>query len=244
MRFPVPARRFDESRPEMVDMPDADPLLLADEMCSIAAINRRFGGVSALQKALLPMILKTDSSCAVEILDLATGSGDQPCELVRSLRRLGRRAIITAVDRNEHVLHMARQHAGNDPDIHFEHGDVRALDYPDRRFDFVMCSLALHHFSRPDAAKVLGEMDRLSRRGFVVNDLSRGFPAAFSAWLYTRLTTTNIMTRYDAVASCFAAFTADELFSLAQEAGISGLQVYSTPMFRLVATKEHPSPVS
>lgn len=222
----------------MVDLPNPDPALLEDELRAIAAINRRFGGVSALQNALLPIILQADQTHVLEILDLATGSGDQPIELARTLRRLGRQAIITAVDNNDAVLEIARASVDGFDNVCFERGNILALPYPDRRFDCVTCSLSLHHFSWDDAMTVLGEMDRLSRLGFVVNDLARSYLAAISAWMYTRVTTRNVMTRYDAVASCLAAFTKEEILALAEEAGVGRLDVYTTPLFRLVAVKK------
>lgn len=222
----------------MVDLPGADPELLADELRAIAAINRRFGGVSALQNTILPILLQTDPAHVLEILDLATGSGDQPIELARTLRRLGRQVVITGVDNNEAVLQIARASADGLDNVRFEHGNILALPYPDRRFDCVTCSLALHHFSWEDAMTVLQEMDRLGRLGFVVNDLARSYIAAFGAWVYTRITTRNIMTRYDAVASCLAAFTKEEMFALAEGAGVGKLEVYTAPMFRLVAVKK------
>lgn len=238
MKLPIPPRQFDEHNPEMVDLPNADPALLRDELRSIRIINRRHGGLTALHNALMPMVMTTDPARTLEILDLATGSGDQPIALVRLLRQRGRRAVITAIDKNERVIAVARELAASVPDIRFERGNILELTYPDGSFDFVVCSLALHHFSRKDAARILQQMDRLCRIGFVVNDLSRSYVAAAGAWLYTRLTTRNIMTRNDAVASVLASFTKSEFTSLAQEAGIGQLRTYTTPMFRIVAVKQ------
>jgi hypothetical protein len=81
-------------------------------------------------------------------------------------------------------------------------------------------------------------MNRISRIGFVVNDLSRSYIGAATAWVYTRLTTTNPMTRYDSVVSVQRAFTKDELVEMAEEAGVRPVRIFTAPLFRLLAVKE------
>jgi SAM-dependent methyltransferase len=239
--FPFP-RRFDERCPEMVDLPNADPTLLEGELRNLRIINRWLGGLSALRGALLPLALKGTPGRTLEILDLATGSGDQPVALACSFRRLRRSVVFTAMDRNQRVLDIARRISADFGEIRFVKGDILTPGYPDRSFDFVLCSLAIHHFSWTNAALILQHMNRLSRIGFILCDLSRSRLALFCAWVYTRLTTRNIMTRADATASVHAAFTKEELASLGADAGVGPLQIYSAPMFRLIAVKvKHPA---
>ncbi len=233
-RFPVPRRRFDPARPEMVDLPHPDPVLLRGEMKNLRIINRRFGG-TALAREILKLAQRTGPERQLEILDLATGSGDLPMEIIQSMGRLDRRVAVTALDRNEVVLEEARAFTSGVEGMTFVRRDILELDYPDGSFDIVICSLALHHFTRPDAVRIIREMRRLSRTGFVIGDLRRSYAALAGAWIYTRLTTTNIMTRTDAVASVLAAFTKEELEELMREAGVKGATVYRAPVFRLVA---------
>ena len=236
-RLWVPPRRFDERTPEMVDWPDADPVLLRGELRNLRIINRHFGGLAAVRRALMPMVMNAPPGPALHLLDLATGSGDHAVAIARTLRRLGKRADIVAVDINDAVLADARDHAAGFDEIRFERGDVRALTYPERSFDIVLCSLALHHFSRTAAVRILQDMNRLCRIGFIVNDLSRSYLALACAWLYTRTTTTNLMTRTDAIASVLAAFTRDELARMTDDSGVGPLEISRARFFRLIAVK-------
>lgn len=235
--FPVPDRKFDSTHPEMVDMPDPDPILLRGEMNNLRKINRRFGGITSVQREIAKLVPATDSDRPLEILDLATGSADVPLALLEGLVREGRRVHITAVDRNEMVLEEASAYAGGTTGISFVKGDILEMDYPNEKFDIVLCSLALHHFTRADAVRIIREMDRLSRIGFVVCDLRRCYAALVWTWLYTRLTTTNIMTRTDAIASVLASFTKNELRELLVHVGPGDAVVRRAPVFRLVATR-------
>ena len=220
-----------------MDVPDADRKTLEDDLKNLRTINRYFGGISALQNAVLPMVMKRVNGDVTTILDLATGSGDHPAALARIFRRLGKPVRITAVDRNDVMLSVARRQASGAGEIVFERGDILNLKYEAGSFDIVTCSLAIHHFSRDNAIHILREMNRISRLGFVVNDLSRSYAGALTAWLYTRLTTRNPMTRYDSVASVLRAFTKEELSAMAVEAGVDPIRIYTAPLFRLVAVK-------
>jgi ubiquinone/menaquinone biosynthesis C-methylase UbiE len=221
----------------MIDMPDADPALLRDELRNLRIINRYLGGHSSVRRALVPMVMSTRPEQTLRLLDLATGAGDQAVAIARMFRRLGRRVIITAIDNNGTVLAYARHYAMGFDEIRFVHGDIRALPYPERSFDIVLCSLALHHFSWTAAVGLLQEMDRLSTIGFILNELSRNHMALACAWLYTRITTTNIMTKTDAIASVLASFTTEELARMARDAGVGTLEISHGPFFRLNAVK-------
>jgi len=231
-------RHFSETKPEMMDQPDADPEILEDDLRNLRIINRCFGGLSALRNAVVPIAMRAEPGKTISILDLATGSGDQPVSIVKTFRRLGKGVRITAVDRNEIMLNAARGHASGFPEIQFERGDILNLQYGRESFDIVSCSLAIHHLSRSNGVKLLHEMNRICRLGFVVNDLSRSYIGAVVAWVYTRLTTTNPMTRYDSVASVLRAFRKEELAEMAVEAGVQPVRIFTAPLFRLVVVKE------
>ncbi len=221
-----------------MDQPDADPRMLVDDLRNLRIINRYFGGLSALRNALVPIAMKTQLGEVATILDLATGSGDQPVSLAKEFRHLGKRVQIIAVDRNEIMLNVARQYALGYHEIQFERCDILDLPYPSESFDIVSCSLAIHHLSHRNGVKLIREMNRICRLGFVVNDLSRSYIGAATAWVYTRLTTANPMTRYDSVASVQRAFTKDELAKMAEEAGVQPVRIFTAPLFRLVMVKE------
>src|SRR5690606_18049428 len=109
--------------------------------------------------------------------------------------------------------------AGN-PDIVLARHDARSIPLPDGAFDIVLCSLSLHHFPPDDAVRVLREMHRLSRTGFILNDLRRSRGGHIAAWIAAHLTTRNRLTRNDAPLSVRRAYTLDELEELLARAGI------------------------
>ena len=221
-----------------MDRPDTDPSVLEEDLKNLRIINRYFGGVKALQEGVMRLASKVTAEAPLTILDLATGTGDQPIALVKRFRKLGRSVSIIAVDRNPVMLSIARGLASEFPEIEFEQYDLGALPFKESSFDIVTCSLAIHHLSNDDATKLLRKMYGLCRIGFVINDLSRSYLGAATAWLYTRLTTRNPMTLYDSMVSVLRAFTKEEMMGMAADAGIGKVGIVKRPMFRLVTVKE------
>jgi hypothetical protein len=62
----------------MMDRPEADPRVLEDDLRNLRIINRYFGGLRALRNAVLPMARRVNPGETIIMLDLATGSCDQP----------------------------------------------------------------------------------------------------------------------------------------------------------------------
>jgi len=237
--FFIPKRRFDPDDPEIMDRQGVDPVLLATGLEELRKINQKFGGWRAVRRGIRPLIDRVDPGKTIEILDLATGSADYPVHLTGWMRHLGRNARIEAVDNNPFMVATARGRAAAWPEIAIKEMDVLSPAYPDKSFDIVLASLALHHFSLPDAIRILREMNRMSRVGFIVNELDRSRFGAWAVWLYAHLLTTDAITRHDAYASMLRGFTKNEMIVMSGEAGVRHFTVKRMPFFRLLLVGEH-----
>ena len=224
---------------ELLDEAGHDPEELADSLRDVRRVNQLFGGLRTVRTQLPRLLARTSPDRPVTILDLATGSADIPINVVRWARPLGRTVDITATDYSQDILDIAARRVEGYPNIRLLQCDARAVPFADDSFDIVLCSLALHHFPPPDAVRVLAEMDRLSRVGFIVNDLARSRPGYIGAWLAGRLGTRNRITRHDAPLSARRAYTPEELRSLLARAGVTDAEVRTSPWFRMSATKFH-----
>ena len=235
---PLP-RRFDSTQPELMDLPDADAQLLTDDLKNLRTINRLFGGLAAVRKHIRPFLERLNGRPVTSVLDMATGSADHLLALVDLARRLERPISVTGIDSNPHMVEISRQRTAHVPAITVLQGDIRYPDWPDGSFDVVLCSLALHHFSQEEGLELVRTMRRLSRIGFIVNDLRRSRLGIGAAWLWTRITTRNPMTRNDAVVSVLRGFTEDELAEMGTASGVRRFSVHREPFFRLMLVGEH-----
>lgn len=218
---------------ERMDEPGVDRRELATSLADLRGVNRWLGGTRVVLRHLGRMAAGLGAA-EFSVLDVATGSGDIPLEVARWARSRGLRARVVATDAHEGTLALAREHAGRDPDVRVEPANALALPYADGEFDFALCSTALHHFADAEAVRVLRELDRVARRGVVVNDLRRSRPALLGARLLAATVwRTHPVTRHDGPLSVRRAFTPAELGDLARRAEMRGARVYLHPPFRL-----------
>jgi SAM-dependent methyltransferase len=222
---------------ELLDRPDQDPAELATNLRDICTVNRLAGGAATVLHHLPRLLGQVPRDRPAEILDLATGSGDIPHAIATWAAMAARPLRLTVTDLSPQILAEARRHLAEVPAVTFVLCDVRATPFPDGAFDVVLCSLALHHFAPAEAMQVLREMDRLSRTGFILNDIRRCLAGYVAAWGASRIATRNRLTRHDMPLSVLRAYTPDELRALLRQAGIPDARVTTHPLFRMAAVR-------
>jgi ubiquinone/menaquinone biosynthesis C-methylase UbiE len=209
-------REFSEDNPEIMDLPGQDENELRTDLENLGRLNRTFGGRSAVQKMFHFL---AGQARRVLLVDLASGYGDQGRNLIAHAREHNCELTVVAVDRQFDTLRLSREATPPHQRMLFVQADAKQLPFRTRGSDLVFCSLALHHFSEPDAVRVLREMKRVSRIGTACVDLVRGHVAVVCIWLLTAVIMRDPMTRHDARLSIRRAFTHRELLGLTERAG-------------------------
>jgi ubiquinone/menaquinone biosynthesis C-methylase UbiE len=219
---------------ERMDEPDQDPAQLAFSLADLRGVNRWLGSTRVVLHHLSRLVRRLGRR-EVRVLDVGTGSGDIPLRVAAWGRAQGRRIRVVATDFHATTLELARRHTAADPDVTVEQADALALPHEDGAFDFALCSTALHHFDRwEDAVRVIREMDRVGRWGFVVNDLARSRPALVGAHLLAATAwRRHPVTAHDAPLSVRRSFTPAELRAMAAQAGLRNAGVHAHFPFRV-----------
>jgi ubiquinone/menaquinone biosynthesis C-methylase UbiE len=180
----------------------------------LAVINRRLGGIRAIERFL-------PAGRNLAVLDVAAGGCDIGDALVES-----RNCRVVSLDINATGLKRTRRTV---PVV----GDGTRLPFADTTFDAVICSLSFHHLTDAECVQVLREMWRTSRGCVLVNDLHR-HPLAYAAiWVLARLFSHSVMVKHDGPASVRRAFRPADLQEIANRAGVGG-RVHRSFPFRLV----------
>ena len=208
-------RTFDPAVLEMMDRPQPVSPELERDLERLRQLNRWFGGYSLVSTFVRRWITP---GVQMRVVDLATGSGDIPRLLVDHARRIGAHIAIDAVDQQGATIEIARNLSSDYPEISYHAANILEWDAA-QKYDMVLCSLVLHHFSDDDAVNLLRRCGKLSRKFVLVSDLRRGPFLQLGVYLLTALILREPMTRFDARLSVQRAFSFAEMRELAIEAG-------------------------
>jgi SAM-dependent methyltransferase len=208
--------------PELLDTlpPDQARASLQD----LVRINRHWGGHSTLRSLLRDNV---PDSQPFSILDVGAASGDMGA----CIQRWYPASKVTLLDYLEsHLKASLGQRVA---------GDAFRLPFRPRSFDYVFCSLFLHHFSNDRVVELLRNFGAVARKAVLVIDLERNpIPYYFIAWSRPLLGWDPV-TVHDGAISVEAAFRRRELEHLARQAGLRNPRArVFRPAFRIALAAE------
>jgi SAM-dependent methyltransferase len=213
-----------------------DPREFAGLLAAVRRTNRWYGG-HALVLRYLARFAAAIPQRPLVIVDVATASADIPAAIARWARARGLAVRIVALDLHPDILRAARQATAALPEVLLVRADAFALPFADGSADIVLNALALHHFSFDDAVRVLREIARVARGGFLVNDVLRSWPAYLGALADTWLLGRNRLARHDGPLSVRRSFTWEEFGALARAAGLRGVSIRRHRLQRVVIAR-------
>lgn len=231
-------RRLNGGALEFLDQPNLDNRELRVCLTDVERLNRWFGGTRAVVAEVGRIVAQRGLQGRIAVLDVGAGGADIPRALVRwgQRRRLAFR--IVACDRHEQIAGLAAAFCSGVPSISVLRTDALALPFRPGQFDFVTCSLMIHHLAEGEVVALLEQLGRLPRHALIVSDLERGGLARIGVWAGTRLFCRSLFTRHDGPLSVRRAYTLDELRALSRRAGCVNMRWSRRPLFRVVGVLE------
>lgn len=219
--------------PELMD----DPLIDPDEHHQALTELARLNFITSSADIIWSQIRHLKSR-PVRVLDLATGGGDIPIALIGKAYKEQIPIEILATDASNTAVSYAEQKASKELDmlgerfkLRFETVDVLKDDLPNG-FDAVTCSLFTHHLDPPEVKLLMGKMYKSAEHLVLINDLVRSEMSYWLVWLGTRLFSRSPVVRYDGPVSVNASYTTQEMYEMAQSAGLTDLSVKFHPPCR------------
>ncbi len=226
-------------REELMDLPSTSRAEFEEALTDIQWVNRYLRGADTLIDAVDELVSPLQKR-EFTVLDMGTGAGDIPIALVQWGQKQGIRFKVTAVDLHPVAVEYARQKTSGFPEIEVIQADALNLPFADGQFDLVVSSMFMHHLNTDEAVRLLQEMARLSRIGFVVNDLERS-PLA---WLGIRALGAVLrkgrVFRHDAPLSVQRGFQVRDVEELKALCGLPQIAIARKPPYRIVLTWRKP----
>ena len=209
---------------ERLDTGDYTPAEYRRWQKEMRFIHRIFGEMRALRRTLFRDLEQTNGP--VSVLDVGAGSG----ELLRELSKwtFGRKTFFSGVEINRDATLSIRSDT-----ISAVQSNALHLPFADKSFDFVFCSLFLHHLDDEAAVSLLKEMSRVAKKRIFAIDLNR-HPTAY--YLYKALGRVLLQpfTLEDGALSILRSFNPAELLGLAKSAGLQDIKVEHSRVNRLI----------
>jgi SAM-dependent methyltransferase len=201
-----PSRRILDT--ELIDT--APPEIAAAVTRDLVRTNRWLGGRFILPQAVRRFAAPSER---FSVLDVGAASGD----MARCLTRRFPNALVCSLDRRREFLRDAPP-----PRVA---ADAFHPPFPEASFDFVTCSLFLHHFDDASIVRLLAGFRRIARRAVIVVDLPRIAFAYYFFPVTRRLFGWHDATVHDACLSVQAGFRRAELAARAREAGACRVEI-------------------
>jgi 2-polyprenyl-3-methyl-5-hydroxy-6-metoxy-1,4-benzoquinol methylase len=163
----------------------------------------------------------------LKILDIGTGSADIPIQLWRRAQDAGLDLEIEASDVSDQALQFAAQNC--------ERAGAKLRLLPldvlqeriEEEYDVVMCSQFLHHLSDEQAELVLDKMKAAATCRVIAVDLVRSRLNWLQVWFAARTLSRSKVVHFDGPQSIRAAFTIDEIKTIAGRIGFSEFSIKS-----------------
>ncbi len=218
---------------ERLDTGDYTPREYAKWQREMRFIHRVFGEMRALRNSLLREILESGEA-EVAILDVGAGSG----ELLRELSKwlVEKKAFLVGAEINMEAASAIRGENGGGVTAIL--ADAMTLPFESDSFDYVFCSLFLHHLDDEQAVAMLREMGRIARKKIFVIDLNRS-PVAYYFYKLVGSLFLQRFTLEDGALSILRSRSPGELRSLAERAHLTDVSVQHSKANRLILSGQN-----
>ncbi len=184
--------------------------MLKESLDQLANINKWLGGNLVTLNGLQKVLKEQPKNKTLTILDLGCGNGDMLREISKFGKKSGYKFTLIGIDANKHTIDYAEQLSKNYEEISYTQQDVFTEDFHKMKYDIVLATLFLHHFTEEDILKLLKPIVANASIGIVVNDLNRN---ALAYYLFSGLCLfiKNPMTKQDGLISILKAFKRKDL---------------------------------
>ncbi|MNL33978.1 hypothetical protein D3C87_1559180 [compost metagenome] len=183
------------------------------------------GGNKLTLHGIEELLKKTDISKTIIIADIGCGNGD----MLRMLAKYGQKRNLyfklIGIDANAFTISYAETLSKDFNNIEYNCMDIFSEEFSQLKYDIVLCTLTLHHFSTNQIAEVMDVLNKNTSIGIVVNDLHRSKVAYRLFELIGFVFNLNNMSRNDGLISILKGFKKNELELLSKKLNLKNYSI-------------------
>ena len=209
---------------ELLDEDLGTPAEIQASLRDLRWFNRWFGGLSTTRR-LFETVARLTGRNRFTLLEVASGDGYLMRTIERQLEREGIGLDVTLLDR-------AASHLPANGSMAKISADALRLPFRESAFDLVSCSLFVHHLPEEQTIEFAREALRVCRVAVLVHDLIRHPLHLALAYAGAPLYRSRI-TRNDAPASVWQAYTVAEMKNCFREAGAAEVSITQQYLYRM-----------
>ncbi|CAM3379768.1 methyltransferase domain-containing protein [Zobellia roscoffensis] len=201
--------------PELMDDLSLDQTLLKKVLLDIDHANRFLNGNNLTIQALDSLISGKNKE-SYTILDMGCGDGSMLRAVVLWARKQNIGITCIGVDLNDKSLEIASEESKHFPEIQYWKQDILQLKPDKLECDILLCTLTMHHFKNDQIPQFLEQFSKLSRIGFIINDLHRSALAYQLFKLFSAIFIRTDIAKSDGLISIKSGFKMNELLALSK----------------------------
>ncbi|TPG31641.1 methyltransferase domain-containing protein [Flavobacterium pectinovorum] len=184
---------------------------LQEALDKIASINQLLGGNKLTLHGIKTLLQKSDSTETIVIADIGCGNGD----MLRMLAKFGQKNKLNfkliGIDANAFTINYAKSRSVEYPNIEYVCVDIFSEDFITIKYDIVLCTLTLHHFTNEEILNIITIFNNNAEVGIIINDLHRSKIAYRLFKMIGIIFNLNRMSREDGLVSILRGFKKNEL---------------------------------
>ncbi len=203
--------------PELMDLPDSDPVLYAQTVAQFAFVNRWLTRARHLLKRHIVHDMQANPSRHYHMVELGAGGCETAAWLLEHCRRCGLKLRMSAIDHDPRAIEFARARYGDVDGLSIIQGDIVKMKDVGS-FEFFYANHLLHHLENDQIVELFAILREHPEAGIIINDIHRTRSAYIGYHVFSAILLRHSFARYDGLLSIRKGFRKEELEELARAA--------------------------
>lgn len=197
---------------------------LREALDQIARINQLLGGNKVTLEGI-KKVLPSNKTETITIADIGCGNGDMLRMLSDFAQKNELDFKLIGIDANEFTINYAKKLSVAYPNIDYQCVDIFSEDFKTLKFDIIVCTLTLHHFTNEQILNIITTFRDNAKTGIIINDLHRSKLAYRLFELICFIFKLNRMSRQDGLVSILRGFKKNELEEFSKKLNLKNYNI-------------------